>query len=235
MFRECDQSGEPPIEVFKLVCTGRVISSRRSMVYMSKMDADIQQQIRHEVVNAVAQSQNALMSQLKDLISNEMGKVQDQQQRIAETQITKIEATLSDGHKFKRRGYEEQFKHNNKILSKIKEADNVLDANNPSQEGISKAKEKLAEGMSLLNYRQKIIKIADSSDLGWRVVQEYEANPLADDSDDEKKLFKAEARAERKVKAEKSKKTKNEHTLMQHLQQINLHKDRNQADASIVE
>ena len=43
------------IEVFKLVCTGRVIASRRSMVCMSKMDADIQQQIRHEVVNAVAQ------------------------------------------------------------------------------------------------------------------------------------------------------------------------------------
>jgi hypothetical protein len=92
-----------------------------------------------------------------------MGKVQDQQQRIAETQITKIEATLSDGHKFKRRRNEEQFKHNNKMLSNIKEADNVLDANNPSQEGISKAKEKLAEGMNLLNYRQKIIKIADSS------------------------------------------------------------------------
>ena len=78
----------------------------------------------------------------------------------------------------------------------------MLDANKPSQEGISKAKEKLAEGMSLLNYRQKIIKIADSSDLGWRVVQEYEANPLADDSEDERKLFKAESRAERKVKAE---------------------------------
>jgi hypothetical protein len=150
------------------------------------------------------------MSQLKDLISNEMGKVQDQQQRIAETQITKIEATLSDGHKFKRRGNEEQFKHN-KILSKIKEADNVLNANNPSQEGISKAKEKLAEGMSLLNNRQKIIKIADSSDLGWRVVQEYEANPLADAPEDERKLLKAESRAERKVKAEKSKKTKRTH------------------------
>jgi hypothetical protein len=46
----------------------------------------------------------------------------------SETQITKIEATLSDGHKFKRRGNEEQFKHNNNILSKIKEADNVLEA-----------------------------------------------------------------------------------------------------------
>jgi hypothetical protein len=33
------------------------------------------------------------------------------------------------------------------------------------------------------------------------VVQEYEANPLADDSEDEKKLFKAESRAERRVKA----------------------------------
>jgi hypothetical protein len=32
-------------------------------------------------MDAVAQSQNALMSQLKDLISNEMGMVQDQQQK----------------------------------------------------------------------------------------------------------------------------------------------------------
>ena len=54
--------------------------------------------------------------------------------------------------------------------------------------------------MNLLNNRQKIIKIADSSDIGWRVVQEYEAHPLADES-----------RAERKVKAEKSKKTKRTH------------------------
>jgi hypothetical protein len=58
----------------------------------------------HPTRYQLLQRQNALMSQLKDLISNEMGKVQDQQQRIAETQITKIEATLSDGHKFKRRG-----------------------------------------------------------------------------------------------------------------------------------
>jgi hypothetical protein len=55
---------------------------------------------------------------------------------VCSTQITKIEATLSDGHQFKRRGNEEQFKHNNKILSKIKEADNVLDANNRLQAGL---------------------------------------------------------------------------------------------------
>jgi hypothetical protein len=45
----------------------------------------------------------------------------------------------------------------------------------------------------------------------FKLIQEYEANPLADDSEDEKKLFTAESRAERKVKAEKSKKTKRTH------------------------
>lgn len=93
-------------------------------------------------------------------------------------------------------------------MIKIKEANRNLDVNNVSVEGIAKAKEKLAEGMDIINHRQKIIKIADSSELGWRVVQEYEANPLADDSDDEKKLFKAETRAERKMKAAKTKKAK---------------------------
>ena len=47
----------------------------------------------------------------------------------------------------------------------------------------------------------KLVKLADFSQLGWKVVQEYESNPLVEDSDDEKKIFKAEARAERKVKA----------------------------------
>jgi hypothetical protein len=47
--------------------------------------------------------------------------------------------------------------------------------------------------MSFLNYRQKIIKIADSSDLGWRVVQEYEANPRFGRRE---KLFKAESMTE---------------------------------------
>jgi hypothetical protein len=50
------------------------------------------------------------------------------------------------------------------------------------------------EGMELLRYRQKLVKIADSSELGWRVVQEYTANPLADDSEDDKKILRAQTR-----------------------------------------
>ena len=51
----------------------------------------------------------------------------------------------------------------------------------------------------MLNYRQKIIQLADSSELDWRLVKEYEAHPIANDSDDEKRIFKAEVRATRKM------------------------------------
>jgi hypothetical protein len=48
--------------------------------------------------------------------------------------------------------------------------------------------------------------MADSSEHGWKVVQEYTSNPLAEDSDDDKKILRAQTRAERKSKAEKAKK-----------------------------
>ncbi|XP_053401280.1 uncharacterized protein LOC128557630 [Mercenaria mercenaria] len=57
----------------------------------------------------------------------------------------------------------------------------------------------------MIKKRQKLVQLADSSELGWRVVAEYETNPIASDSDDEKKMYKAEARAARKVNFEKSK------------------------------
>ncbi len=62
---------------------------------------------------------------------------------------------------------------------------------------LKKAKEALA-------HRQKLIHLADRSELVWAVVEEYEADELADDSDDEKKIYRAEMRAERKAKNRKS-------------------------------
>jgi hypothetical protein len=42
------------------------------------------------------------------------------------------------------------------------------------------------------------IKLADSSQLGWKFVIEYVANPTADDSDVEKRMMRVQARTERK-------------------------------------
>ena len=50
----------------------------------------------------------------------------------------------------------------------------------------------------LLRHRQKVIKLADQSEHGWRTVAEYETNPIASDSEDEKRIYRAEARASRK-------------------------------------
>ena len=49
----------------------------------------------------------------------------------------------------------------------------------------------------LFEHLQKIIKLADQSEYSWKVVTEYESNPVASDSDDEKRIYKAVGRRER--------------------------------------
>ena len=44
----------------------------------------------------------------------------------------------------------------------------------------------------------RLIKMADRSEYGWAVVAEYEADELAVDSDDEKRIYRAEKEAEKK-------------------------------------
>ena len=42
--------------------------------------------------------------------------------------------------------------------------------------------------------------MADKSDFGWSTVNEYLSDKLASNSDDEKRIYRAERRAERKIK-----------------------------------
>ena len=49
-----------------------------------------------------------------------------------------------------------------------------------------------------------MIRIADKNRDGWPVVQEYESDDLASDSEDEKKIRKAKAAAEKRRKEAKS-------------------------------
>ena len=80
--------------------------------------------------------------------------------------------------------------------------------------------ESLKKGREAIAERQKLIKIADRSELGWAVVNEYTADELADNSDDEKRMEKAEKAAERKAArkrkapAEKSKASKRSASAM---------------------
>lgn len=59
-----------------------------------------------------------------------------------------------------------------------------------SNDGVESAKSSIAEDIEVVKNRQKVIKLGDSSQLGWKVMQEYQANPIhvADDLDDDKKM-----------------------------------------------
>ena len=51
----------------------------------------------------------------------------------------------------------------------------------------------------MLKDHQKAISLADRTELGWAVVNEYGEDKLAEDSDDEKRIAKAVATSERKA------------------------------------
>ena len=52
-----------------------------------------------------------------------------------------------------------------------------------------------------LKHRNKLIKIADTSDGEWDTARQYEANPIASDSDEESKIIRAKNRAISKKKS----------------------------------
>ena len=60
------------------------------------------------------------------------------------------------------------------------------------KESLKKAVDYLEEGAFTLKTRQKHIQVADRSDYGWGAVHHYQPDPLADNSDNEKQLRRAE-------------------------------------------
>ena len=62
----------------------------------------------------------------------------------------------------------------------------------------------LEEGTGIVSKRMKAIKFADKSEFGWQTVNEYLSDELASDSDDEKRMYRAERRAEKKIKDKRS-------------------------------
>ena len=65
-------------------------------------------------------------------------------------------------------------------------ADDIQESQCPA---LRKAQESLDEGITAIATRQKRIKLVDRSEFGWNVVVLYEQDELADDSEDEKKIY----------------------------------------------
>ena len=92
---------------------------------------------------------------------------------------------------FKSRGNRKQFEFNASVGVIL--TDIASKADSPDE-----VKRLANEGKEKIRKRQKLVKLADRNKDGWLVVQEYESDDLASNSEDEKKIKKAKTAAEKK-------------------------------------
>ncbi|XP_072022961.1 LOW QUALITY PROTEIN: uncharacterized protein [Amphiura filiformis] len=95
------------------------------------------------------------------------------------------------------KGNKSQFDFNTGVLEKLERAEKSLDQGD-SVSATPLVKEAVA---SYLKKRNKLIRNADKSAAGWAAVDEYLSDDLASESDDEKRIRQAQARAVRKKRA----------------------------------
>ena len=108
---------------------------------------------------------------------------------------------VAEAEKLKFAGNKDQFIFNSELCGTLEEVSDLLAAKQTE-----KAEEKVAELSKNLKRRQKIIKLADKSEAGWLAVKEYQTEELASDSEDEKRIRKAQERALKKKKQNVSRK-----------------------------
>ena len=148
-----------------------------------------------------AEQFRALMDEIKQSraevkeLKREVNTVHERTTRELAQKITK------SSYQFKKKAHKIQFNLNSEIEESIgaakKELAKVKATDEQDKEAIKKAEILLDEGLKSLEKRQKHIKVADRSEFSWATVEHYESHPLAADSDDEKRLEKAEKEAER--------------------------------------
>ena len=108
---------------------------------------------------------------------------------------------MEDTSKFKQKGNRIHFEFNQQILQSVQNLSSAL-----NNDDTSKANDLCDDLAAKLKRRNKLIEMADRSVLGWDTVAEYEADPIASDSDDGKKIRQAENMSLTKRKNKKSNK-----------------------------
>ena len=100
----------------------------------------------------------------------------------------------------KNKGNQNQLDHEEKLLFLVQGAEKALEKDEKD-----KAKEILNETKEEIRKRIKLIRLADKSEGGWQTVSEYLSDELASDSEDEKRIRRADnaACAKRKKKTNK--------------------------------
>ena len=141
--------------------------------------------------------------EMDEKITSSMAEVKSEvsyaQERTAKDFSKKLNRTT---YQFRKKGNEKQYTFNSGVEESITSAQQELEKTASSvddggKDSLKKAADHLEEGASTLKTHQKHIKVADRSDYGWGVVRHYQSDPLANDSDDEKQIRRADKEAKK--------------------------------------
>ena len=120
-----------------------------------------------------------------------------------DSMAARLNKRLKPEHEFKRKTNRFQYDHNNEVTDTMKKVRKQLVKNPPN---IRKAVSTLDEGIYFNNFRTKCILMADKAEGGWATVEEYLQRELASDSEDDKRMRKAEQTVAKKFEQKKKSK-----------------------------
>ena len=129
-------------------------------------------------------------------------KFTDLRREITEEASASVKKKIKTSHSLKKKGNQKQLEFNEQVGEEVDAAKRSLEAGK-----LEKALDHLNRGKELLDFRNKLIVLADRSEHGWATVNEYEQDELAENSDDERRINRAEACAGRKRREAKKKKS----------------------------
>ena len=146
-----------------------------------------------QVKQVIKKNNDVLLKQMSDLIAAQVSSLKRPAQDSAS--IIREIKTADTRPVSKKKSNEEQYKAAAKVLDSMEDAKYNLEGGN-----LEAANSAVDQCITQVKERQKLILLADKSQYGWKTVQEYLQHELAEDLDDEKKIYRAESRAAKNSK-----------------------------------
>ena len=168
------------------------------------MDSDGDENISlRTVLNAVNQQAKDVEAIIDAKVTEKIAEIKEELQsanQLVKSQVKKLKTDAT--YKWKFEGNKVQFNFNAENLEELVQSLWALDNGKTDY-----ARELISATIDKIKHRNKLIKIADTSEGGWDTAKQYDSNPIASDSDDEAKIIRADNRAVRKKQAKAKEKS----------------------------